>query len=250
MNFFDPNAHSSALFEMGGPGHIVLVLIMPLLLVPLILFRKDLPRLRASRNFMAGTAAFILSIELLSYAFKFIYPCVPAYERWPLHLCSSLKFLITILILFSRYDLVKYFSIWAIGSGFISFANLGLGGESFGNYAFWHYLLGHYYLFLLPIFLFLTGDFRYDLRYHTVSMLGLIAWSLVIFVINWVFDANYMYTGPHNDVAVPFIPDRLMVWPLNYFSYMVVGLVMLTSIYAILRFFQARLDAVAPVQVV
>jgi hypothetical protein len=48
---------------------------------------------------------------------------------------------------------------------------------------------------------------------------------------------------------VPFIPERLMVWPLNYVSYMVVGLVMLTSIYAILKFFQGRMEAVVPVQV-
>ena len=73
-------------------------------------------------------------------------------------------------------------------------------------------------------------------------VLALIVWSLVIFFVNWGFDTNYMYTGPHNDTAVPFIPARWMAWPFNYVSYVVVGLVLLNAVYALLRLCQGRLE--------
>ncbi len=243
MDFFDPSSHGSARFAMGGLGHLVLVLILFGLLALMIGFRKELFRLRQSRAFMAGTAAFVLSLEGIAAISKFIYPCVPAFERYPLHLCASLKIVITMLVLMQRYDLVKYLSIWSIGAGFISFANLNLGGGSFENFAFWHYLFGHYYLFALPILLFLTGEFRYDLRYHTRSMFGLLAWSLLIFFVNWAFDANYMYSGPNNEVVVAFIPARWMVWPMNFVSYSLVGIVLLSAIFFILSVSQRRMDA-------
>ncbi len=239
MNFFDPNHRTdSTLFQMGAPGHIALVLLMFGLLALLVTFRKDLGKLRQNRRFMAGTAGFVLTLELLSYALKFIYPCDPAFERIPLHLCASLKIAVAALILLERYDGVKYLSVWAIGAGFISFANLNMEGVGFGNFAFWLYIVGHLYIFLVPIFLFLTGEFSYDLKYHARSMAGLGVWSLVVFFINWAFDTNYMYTGPHNHAEVPFIPAQYMVWPFNYFSYVLTALVLLNLVYAIVRFFQ------------
>ena len=241
-SFFDPNARTSEVFAMGGAGHVALVVILFGLLGVLIIFRKELSKLRDNRGLMAGTAAFILSIELVSLALTFIYPIEHTFERIPLHLCASLKIAVATLILLRRYDLMKYISTWSIGAGFISFVNLNLEGASFGNFMFWHYFAGHTFLFLAPILLFLTGDFRYDLRFQARSMAALAVWSLVIFFVNWKFDTNYMYTGPHNETAVPFIPDNLMVWPLNYVSYCLVGLVLLSVVYAVLRICQGRMD--------
>jgi hypothetical integral membrane protein (TIGR02206 family) len=249
MDFFNPNAGSSNLFEMGGPGHLALLVLLFGLLALLTLSRSRLRPLRDSRVFMVGTAAFILAMEGSSYALKFIYPFAPAYERLPLHLCASLKIAVAVLCLLERYDLAKYISLWAVGAGFISFANLNLEGASFGNFGFWTYLIGHLYLFLIPVFLFLTGDFRYDLRSHLRSMAGLFVWSLLIFLVNWIFDTNYMYSGPHNHTVVPFIPDAMMVWPFNYVSYAVTGLVLLNVTYALLMFAQRRMgesSAAAP----
>ncbi len=246
MNFFDPNAGHRDLFEIGGPGHLTLLALIFALLGVMVAFRGALPGLRRRRAFMAGTAAGILTLEALSYAFKFIYPFAPAWERLPLHLCASLKIAFALCVLFERYDLAKYISVWAIGAGLISFVNLNLEGGSFGNFAFWHYVFGHLYLFLMPIFLFLTGDFRYDLRYHLRSLAGLAGWSLLVFLLNWAFDTNYMYSGPHNHTAVPFIPPAMMVWPFNYVSYVVTAMVLLNAIYALLRLFQGRSRPMAP----
>ena len=242
MKFFEPNTGTSELFEMGGTGHLALLLLMFGLLVAMIVLRRELGSLRQSRAFMAGSAAFVLASEALASGLQFVYPFPHSWERLPLHLCASLKIAVALLVLLKRYDLVKFIATWAIGAGFISFANLNLNGESFGNFMFWHYLWGHLYLFLTPVLLFLCGELHYEHRYHARSMLGLFVWSLVIFFANWALDANWMYTGPHNDTAVPFIPAQLMVWPFNYLSYVVTGLVLLNLVYAILWLGQGRRD--------
>lgn len=234
MNFFDPNVHSSDLFAMGSPGHLALGLGLFVGLALLLVFKRQLPALRNSRAFMAGAAGFVLGLEAISYALKFIYPCDPAWERLPLHLCASLKIAITVLVLARRYEWLKYLSVLAIGCGFISFANLNLHGESFGNFAWWHYVIGHYFLFLAPIFLLLTGD-TYDTKTHLRMCAGLAGWSFTVFLINWAFDTNYMYSGPHNDTVVPFLPDSWMAWPFNYVSYVGIALVLLNVTYGIIR---------------
>ncbi len=241
MRFFDPNGNAgSTLFEMGSSGHLALLALAFGLLALMILYRRDLPKLRNDRRFMVGTAGFILTLEALSYLFKFIYPFSPHWERLPLHLCASMKIAFALCVLFERWDLAKYLSVWAIGAGFISFANLNLEGGSFSNFGFWHYVLGHLYIMLMPVFLFLTGDYRYDLKSHLVSCAGGGSWSFVVFLINWAFDTNYMYSGPHNTVAVPFVPDAMMVWPFNYVSYVLTALVLLNVIWGLLVYFQGR----------
>ena len=244
IGFFDPRKVSdpAGIFAFGGPGHLLLVLVLAALLALLIASRKRLPALRANRSFMVGTATLILCSELAAVALRNIFQFEPAYERIPLHLCPSLKLALPLLIVLDRLDLAKYISIWAIGAGLISLVNLTLGGVGPGSFFFWHYLWGHYYLFLMPIFLFLSGDFRYSLDFHVRSLLGLFGWSLLIFFVNWALDTNWLYSGPHNKTAVPFIPNQFMVWPLNYASYVVVAVVILSVVYQILTFFQPRVQ--------
>jgi hypothetical integral membrane protein (TIGR02206 family) len=242
MDFFDPTAHSDAYIAFGSWGHLGLLGLLFGLLALMIVFRKRARSLADNRPFMATTAAFVLLSETSTYILKFIYGYEPFYERFPLHLCGSLKIALTILILLERYDLAKYISIWCIGAGFISFANLNLDGVGPGTFMFWHYLWGHFYLFLAPILIFLAGKFRYDLRFLLRSLLGLFVWSFAIFLVNWAFDTNYMYSGPHNTTEVPFIPARFMVWPLNYLSYVLVALILLSGVYLLLRAGQRGLD--------
>jgi hypothetical integral membrane protein (TIGR02206 family) len=238
--FFDPRLHSSERFALGSAGHLALIAAMFGLLGLLVFFRRELAPLRGRRGLMAGAAAFVLGLELLSYALKFAYDVQPAWERAPLQLCSSLKLVITALILFGRTDRVRHLSVLAMGCGFISFVNLNLGGEGFGNFAFWHYVIGHLYLFLLPAFLFLTGGLKYELKTHLQMCLGLLAWSLTVFFINWGLDTNYMYSGPHNEVRVPFLPDVMMQWPMNYVSYVLIALVLLNGTFGLLRLSQRQ----------
>lgn len=237
-DFFDPNRHVSSLFELGSPGHLALLFGLLAAALVMIALRHHLPRLRQRRAFMAGTAGFVLGLEATSYLLKFIYPCDPAWERLPLQLCASLKVAITVLILLGRYDWLKYLSVLALGCGFISFANLNMHGEGFGNFMWWHYVIGHLYLFLAPLFFILTGEHRAERPVHARMCLGLGLWSLTLFFVNWAFDTNYMYTGPHNDTVVPFLPASMMQWPFNYASYVLIAAVLLNGTYGLMRFFQ------------
>jgi uncharacterized membrane protein YwaF len=239
LDFLNPavtTPHSP--FEMGTLGQLSLIALLFVQLGALIAFRRQLPKLRQNRAFMAGTAGFVLGLEVLSYALKLIVPTAPAWEILPFQLCSSLKIVVTILVLLEQYQAIRYFAVLAIGCGFISFANLNMHGESFGNFAFWHYVIGHDYLFVLPIFLYAGGEYRADKLSHSVMCKGLAAWSFTIFLVNWVFDTNYMYTGPHNDVTVPFVPESWMRWPMNYVTYVLIALVMLNVIWGVVMLAQ------------
>jgi uncharacterized membrane protein YwaF len=69
---------------------------------------------------------------------------------------------------------------------------------------------------------------------HLFMCAGLAGWSFTVFLINWGFDTNYMYSGPHNDTVVPFLPDGWMAWPFNYVSYVAIALVLLNVTYGII----------------
>ncbi len=43
----------------------------------------------------------------------------------------------------------------------------------------------------MPVFLFLSGDFRYDLGSHLASMGGLLLWSFLVFVLNALWDTKF-----------------------------------------------------------
>ena len=81
-----------------------------------------------------------------------------------------------------------------------------------------------------------------------VAVALLFAMTLVVFFANWALDANWMYTGPHNDTKVPFIPEAMMAWPFNYFSYVVTALIILNFIYVVLWNCQKRMEASEPEQ--
>jgi hypothetical protein len=225
MEFFEPNTGASQLFRMGGPGHLALVGLMLALLAAMIGLRGHLWRLRRSRGFMAGTAAFVLASEAVASGLQFVYPFPYSWERIPLHLCASLKIAVALLVLFERYDLLKPVSTWAIGAGFISFANLNLNGESFGNFMFWHYLWGHLYLLLTPVLLFLAGDIRLEHRAHAAPG-GPVPVGRGVFFANWALDAKLdVHRPPHTTRRCRSSTSASWSVPCNYVSYVLVALV-------------------------
>jgi hypothetical integral membrane protein (TIGR02206 family) len=225
---------------MYGPGHLIALLIM-VAFVPLMAWQKGaVIALRRSRRFMVGFSVVILTVELITYVAKFIYKYEPFYERLPFHLCAGLSLLLPILVLLERYDVIKFVALWSVAAGLISLLNLGVTHNSMSTLAFYHYFLRHYYLFLFPIFLFIAGEYEFQYRYALMSMGALLVVTAVIFFVDWAFNANFFYIGKDNDMAVPFLPDRLMEWPFVFPSFVGVGLIMLHGIFGSFALAQRR----------
>ena len=64
--------------------------------------------------------------------------------------------------------------------------------------------------------------------------------TAVIFFVDWAFNANFFYIGKDNDMAVPFLPDRLMEWPFVFPRFVGVGLIMLHGIFGSFALAQRR----------
>jgi uncharacterized membrane protein YwaF len=187
---------------------------------------------------MVGFSVFMLVIEAIQYTLRFVYRYEPFFERLPFHLCASLALLLPILVLFERYDIIRFLAPWPIASGLISFINLGTTYQGPATFYFYHYVIRHAYLLLFPIFLFIAGEFEVKYREFAKSMAALLGYSAIIFLVNWAFTVNYLYIGPNNDLAVPFLPDSWLEWPYIYPSFIGVGLILFHGIYGSLALAQ------------
>jgi hypothetical integral membrane protein (TIGR02206 family) len=231
IGFFNPGHRPFEIFPMYGTGHLILLVVL-IAFIPLMVWQKDLlRRLRHNRRFMVTLSWFILIGEAQSYVVKFIYGYQPFFERLPFHLCGTMAILLPILVLTERYDIIRFFAGWSIACGLISFLNLGTTHNGPESFSFYQYLWKHYYLFLFPIFLFIAGEFEIKYREYAKSMAALVVYSGIMFLVNWAFTTNYLYIGPNNDLAVPFLPDNLLVWPMIYPSFIAVGLILFHIIY-------------------
>lgn len=232
IRFFDPAHAAQEVFPMYELGHFILIAVM-ILLIPLMVWQKDrLAKLRRNRSFMVALSWFIIGGEIVGYILKFVYGFQPMYERFPFHLCGSMALLIPTLVLLNRFDIVRFFAGWSVACGVISFLNLGMTYQGPDTFYFYHYLWKHYYLFAFPIFLFITGEFEFNYRDWAKSMAALIVYSGLIFLVNWALDTNYLYIGPNNELAVPFLPDSFLDWPAIWPSFIGVGLVLFHIIFA------------------
>jgi len=203
--FFDPNPRLEEVFPMYGTGHLIALLVM-LAFIPLMVWQKErVAALRRSRRFMVAFSLICLAVEIQEYAFMWVYGYQPFYERLPFHLCGGLALVLPILVLLERYDIIKFLAGWSVAAGLISLLNLGITHNGPQNLTFYHYFFRHYYLFLFPIFLFIAGEYEITYRDYLKSMAGLIAWSGVIFLADWITGANYMYIGQNSDMEVPFM---------------------------------------------
>jgi hypothetical integral membrane protein (TIGR02206 family) len=236
--FFDPSPRAAELFPMYGRGHLAILVVVALCVGVLAWQKERLVKLRASRRFMVGLSVVVLIGEVQEYTLMIVHRYEPAYELLPFHLCGMLAFLLPILTLMERYDVVRYLAPWSLAAGLISFLNLGITHNDLGQLTFYHYVWKHLYLFLFPIFLFQAGDWQVHYREYAKSIAGLLGLSVVIFFANWAFGTNYLYIGPENEMAVGFLPDALLAWPLIYPSFIVVGLILFHINYAVLALSQ------------
>lgn len=236
--FFDPNPRAQELFSMYGTGHLVLLLIVLAGIVVMAWQRDRVVRLRQNRRFMVWLSIVILAGEVQEYTMMWLHGYEPAYELLPFHLCGLLAFALPLLVLTQRYDIVRFVASWSLAAGLISFLNLGITHNSPAQLTLYHYVWKHLFLVWFPPFLFIAGDWTVSYRSYARSMAGLTLLSVPVFLVNWVFGTNYFYIGPQNEMAVPFLPDSLLQWPIIYPTFIVVGLVLFHACYAVLAIAQ------------
>lgn len=230
-SFFDPTPEMAEVFPMYGTGHAILLALLVVFVVLLAVAQTRVVSLARNRTFIAALSWIVIGGEIVNYTIRFVYGFEPFFERLPFHLCGTLAFLIPALALLRRNDLLQFFAGWSVAAGLISFLNLGMTHYRADNWYFYNYMIRHYYLFLFPVFLFIAGEIRFNYRQYAKSMAALVVYSGFMFFVNWIFSVNYLYIGPNNTMAVPFLPDSWLEWPFIYPSFVGVGVVLFHLIY-------------------
>ncbi|MFC2089711.1 TIGR02206 family membrane protein [Bacteroidota bacterium] len=225
-DFFNPSGHSEIINPMYGTVHMLLLLGV-LIIILLLIWQKDkVKKLAGNRKFMRRFMIVFLAIEVGYTILLWAYKTEPFSDRFPLHLCATLSFLMPILILLDNRKLIRFFAYWSICAGFISFVNANIEHDPVWGIGFIHYCIRHYFLFLIPIFLQIGYGFQHSYRVLLYSIGALAVYAFLIFLLDWATGANYMHLGPNNTLEVPFLPKSFTVWPWSYPSFSGVGIIL------------------------
>jgi uncharacterized membrane protein YwaF len=128
QNFFYPAEHHEIIIPMYGTIHKITLLAIPVF-IALIIWKKDtVKKIVANRRFMVSLVIGFYFIEMWYWIFMWSFHVEPMYERFPLHLCATMSLLMPLFILLQRYSWFRFFSFWAVCSGFISIVNLSFVG--------------------------------------------------------------------------------------------------------------------------
>jgi len=225
-DFFDLTENSSVQIPMYGRIHLLTVFGMISLLALILWRREGVKKLLSNARFINTFLIIYLSLEVFYWSLIWVYRIEPMYERFPLHLCGSLSILMSVLILLRKKNLVRFFSYWSVCAGFISYANPGFVFYDLAGWGFIHYLIRHYFLFLAPIVVQIGWEYRHTYREFFTSMVSLIGYAGIIFLVDWATGANYMHLGRYNPLEIPFLPASFTVWPWSYPSFVAVGIVL------------------------
>jgi hypothetical integral membrane protein (TIGR02206 family) len=240
QNFFDPTQATEIQIPMYGKIHFITLVIM-LAFVPLMIWKKEaVKQLSSNRKFMVGFIIFYLAVEIFNQILLWSFEYQPYSERFPLHLCATLSIVLPLLVLAGRYDVIRFFTFWAVGAGFISLVNPSFIYDDPNGFAFYHYLFRHYFLFLLPVFMFIGQGYSLNYRLLIRSMFALMGWAFIIFLVNWAFGSNYMHLGINNQTPIPFLPQKLRVWPWTYPGYVASGIILFHIFYLVFNYAEKR----------
>lgn len=220
---------------MYGPPHLVAIAILLLIPAVMLLARSRLRSIPLDGPLIRGLSWFMLLDQVLLFVLYFVYDYQPVWERFPLHLCAWLSIFIPTMTLLGRIDAIRYVGVWAIGSGFMAVVNMSLAYNPVTSYVFFHYLWMHFYVFAFPIFLALRGEMRMNYIQFLQSMGGLVLLSAIVFLIDWVIGADYMYLGPNSTLEVPALPAAWREWPWSFPTFTAIGVVFLHLVYLALR---------------
>ncbi|MBN3534523.1 TMEM164 family acyltransferase [Mycoplasma procyoni] len=220
--------------------------------------KKYLFKTLSKDNLFVVIGVFAFAFNLLRIILIGVWDYPWKYEMLPLHLCRLLLVTTSLIFIFKRAYFVKYFSIvafWGAVAAFV-FANIGVIPEyvksdiiynniqpdsplyknaglnlGYDNMLYWDFILAHSFVLYVPV----LAHFAYkeksfiDLRSILIGTFVLTVAAVVIFFLNWIFnaignsssnpkvkialDANWFYLGQEGIGSL----GKLSRWPQSLF---------------------------------
>ncbi|RSD25095.1 TIGR02206 family membrane protein [Mesobacillus subterraneus] len=225
--FFEPGKEN--VFQLFSPAHIVTLLVFLLFIFLLFFFRK---RLREPGINQAARISLFLVLVLSEVSLQ-VWLWWSGYWTYqyslPLHLSSISLILSAVLLLTKQYRLFEFTYFVGVGSALQAMITPDISLYTFPHYRYVHFFVSHGGTVVANLFMVFVEGYRPTRKSIWRAFLWLNAYTVVVFIVNFLIEGNYMYISekPVN----PSLIDYLGPWPWYILSLEAIALVTFAILY-------------------
>jgi hypothetical integral membrane protein (TIGR02206 family) len=208
-------------FILFGTWHLVALLMIALLNVGMLRFRKSSEKTRSA---VRWTMAIILWADEVSWHVWNLY-----WGHWtiqtmlPLHVCSILIWLAGFMLIFKIKPIYEFVYFMGIGGGLQALLTPDAGIYGFPHYRIFQTIISHGLLISSGIYMTTVEGFRPSWKSFWRVVIGLNIYAVVIFPINLLLGTNYLYIN--GKPATASLLDALPPWPYYLIHMELIGIV-------------------------
>jgi hypothetical integral membrane protein (TIGR02206 family) len=219
--------YTGAPFVLFGTWHLVALLVIALLNVGMLGFRKSSEK---ARTIVRWTMAIILLADEASW-----HIWNACWGHWtvktmlPLHICSILIWLAGFMLIFKIYPIYEFIYFIGIGGAMQALLTPDGGIYGFPHYRIFQTMISHGLLITSGIYMTTVEGFRPTWKSFWRVVIGLNIYAAVIFPINMLLGTDFLYINGKPSTAS--LLDIMPPWP-YYLIYMeLIGIIVFLLLY-------------------
>ena len=220
-------------FSAFSTSHIVSMIIIVVLVILLFLFRHRLRFMseRSSRRVRIGLAGFMIGCEIVLQCW-YVYGGIWSLQTsLPLELCSLSLLLSSLLLLTRKRWLYSALLFSGIAGALMAIVTPNLGYD-FAHFRFIQFFVAHAMIVIALLYMTWVEQLRPGWRSVAGSMIFVNIAALVVYVIDVLLDANYMFL--RHKPNTPSVLDMLGPYPAYILGEEILALVLFSLLYLLL----------------
>jgi hypothetical integral membrane protein (TIGR02206 family) len=216
-------------FELFSTTHIAVLLTLVVLNVLMVLWQRRVQRAAVRRGFRHALAALLIAQEISLNVWRLSIGEWSIGESLPLHLCGVAILLSAVMLVKDSYWIYELTYFWGFG-GAVQALLTPDSTYGFPHYRFFQVFVSHGAIVTASVYMTFVVGYRPRLKSIWKTFLITNAYAVVIGLLNWAVDGNYLFLCRKPDT--PSLLDVLGPWPWYILSLQGVGLAFFFLFYA------------------
>lgn len=219
--------YHGAPFVLFGTWHVVALLVIVLINLAMLSFRKASER---TRRTVRWSMVILLLLDDASWQVWNVY-----WGHWsiqtmlPLHLCSMMMVLAWFMLIFKNYRIYEFVYFLGIAGAFQALMTPPVGIYGFPHFRFIQTILAHGLLLTSAVYMTTVEGFRPTWRSLLRVAVGVNIYIVLVGIINRAFGSNYLFIA--HKPATASVLDLLPAWPWYIIWMEIIGLGMCLILY-------------------
>jgi len=219
--------YHGAPFVLFGTGHIVILLVIVLINIAMLGFRKTSERIRKT---VRWSMVIVLCLDVLSWQLWNVY-----WGHWslqmtlPLHLCSIMVLLAVLMLIFKNQRIYEFVYFLGIGGAFQALLTPPVGIYGFPHFRVIETFIAHGLLLTSAVYMTTVEGFRPTWRSLLRVMVGVNIYMVLVGLLNYAIGSNYLFIAYKPSTAS--LLDLLPAWPWYILWMEIIGLGMALILY-------------------